>query len=200
MVALANAVETVAGSHNPGIRARTLQVFAEILEHRGVFRRDSGEVIEGLVDAGDQAGGGHVVAQDSPIDDLGEESRLRNEFAHQVRNVFLTFRRKRLLVPRPAAERDDHDFSLLAGASARAIALGRSKALPSARPAAVRRKSRRLQASCRASSRGPDAAAAARPLAVCNEKCVMTQIVLRCGRERPRSCWPLHERGRSRLH
>ena len=90
MVALANPVKTVAGSHNPRIGARAPQVFAEVLEYRRMLRRDRGKVIEGLVNSGDQAGGRHVVAEDSPIDHLGKESRLRDEFAHQVRNVLLS--------------------------------------------------------------------------------------------------------------
>ena len=49
-------------------------------------------------------------------------------------------------------------FLFLRVVAARAIALGPSSALPSASPAAVRRNSRRLQASCRASSRGLEAA------------------------------------------
>ena len=166
MAAFSNPVESVAGSHDPRIRAGPLQVFAEIFEDGRVGGRNGGKVVEGLVHPGDQAGGGHIVAEDSPIDHLSEEGRLRDEFAHQVRDVFLPLGRKRLLVARSAAERDDHYFSLLALVAARAIALGASIALPSARPAAVRRNSRRLQASCRASSRGLEAAAAARSLAV----------------------------------
>ena len=113
MIALANPVETVAGSHNPRIRRRPPQVLAEIFEYRGMFRWDRCEVIKGLVNPGDQAGGRHVVAKNSAIDHLGEERGLRNQFTHQVRNVLLTFGSERFLVARSTAESDDHDFSFL---------------------------------------------------------------------------------------
>ena len=76
-----------------------------------------------LVNAGGKTGGRHVVAQNSPIHHLREERDLRDEFAHQMRDVFLTFRRKSLLIACSAAKRDDHNFSFWRGeASARAHA------------------------------------------------------------------------------
>src|SRR6266550_1673823 len=64
-------------------------------------------------------------------------------------------------------------FRLLVEIPARAIRLEGSRELPSATPAALRKNSRRLQASCRASSWGADALVAARrarSLAVCSEQ------------------------------
>jgi hypothetical protein len=52
------------------------------------------------------------VAQDSPIHHLREEGRLRDEFAHQVWDIFLSFGRKRFLVARATAERDDYYLPL----------------------------------------------------------------------------------------
>ncbi len=52
--------------------------------------------------------------KNSSIDHLREESRLWNKFAHQMRNVFLTFGSERLLVACSAAEGDHYNFSLLA--------------------------------------------------------------------------------------
>ena len=75
-----------------------------------MFRRHRGEVVEGLVHAGGQAGGGHIVAENSAIDYLGEEGGLRNQFPHQVRNIFLTFGREGFLIARAAAEGDDNQL------------------------------------------------------------------------------------------
>jgi len=68
-----------------------------------------------------------------------------------VRNVFLSLGSKRLLIARATTERDDDNFSLFGGMPARATGL-RSSVLPKAMAAPVRKNSRRLQASWRASS------------------------------------------------
>ena len=124
-------------------RFRSLRKYSNTV---GCSRRNRGKVIEGLVNTGDQAGGCHVVAQNSPVDHLGEKSRLRNQFAHQVRNILLAFRRKCLLIAGPAAERDDHHFSLFSGCDRSGHrAWTQQRARPKSVPAAFRRKSRRLQ-------------------------------------------------------
>src|SRR6185437_16365369 len=112
--AFSNPVESVAGSHYPRIRAGTLQVFSEVFEDGRVGWGDGGKVVKSLVHPSDQAGGGDIMAEDSPVDHLSEEGRLRDEFAHKVRDVFLPLRCKRLLVARAAAKGDHHYFSLLA--------------------------------------------------------------------------------------
>ena len=112
VAALSDAIEPVAGSNDPSIRGRALQVLAEILENRGVFGGEGRKVVDCLVDARCQTGSGHVVAEDSTIRHLGEEGRLRNEIADEVRDVFLPFRSERFLISRPAAERDYDCFSL----------------------------------------------------------------------------------------
>jgi len=51
------------------------------------------------------------VTQNSAIHDLREESGLRDEFAHHVRNILLPFRRERFLIAGATTKCDDHDFS-----------------------------------------------------------------------------------------
>ena len=51
------------------------------------------------------------MTQNSTIHDLGEKSGLRDEFAHQMRNVFLTLGRKCFLIACSTTEGDDHNFS-----------------------------------------------------------------------------------------
>src|SRR6267378_1397128 len=75
-------VESIAGSNHPCVRRRALQVLAEVLEHRRVFRRERRKIVDRLVDASGQACGRHVVTQDSPVHHLREEGRLRDKFAH----------------------------------------------------------------------------------------------------------------------
>ena len=53
------------------------------------------------------------MAEDSSVDQLREESSLRNELAHQVRDILLTFGRKCLLVSRTAPEGDHYDLALV---------------------------------------------------------------------------------------
>ena len=140
MVAFANAVETIAGRDHPGIGRRAPQVFAEIFEHRWMFGGTAAKLLTVSYTPGGKAGGGDVVAQDSPVHDLREEGRLRNEFAHQVRNVLLTFRREGLLVARSAAESDHDNFPFSCG-GARPKPAGRTSSVPPrAIPAAVAQK------------------------------------------------------------
>ena len=56
-----------------GGRLRSLRKYSKTV---GMIGRDGGKVVEGLVDAGGQAGGGDIVAQDSLVHDLGEEAAL----------------------------------------------------------------------------------------------------------------------------
>src|SRR5215472_3488186 len=115
IAAFTDAIEAVARGNDPGIGSRTPQVFAEILEHGGIFRRKGSEIVYGLVRAGGKASGGDVMPQDSAINHLGEEARLRNELAHEMRNVFLAFGRKVFLIASASAKSDDDNFSLLGG-------------------------------------------------------------------------------------
>ena len=108
MGAFADAREAVAGRDDPGVRGGTLQVFAEIFEDSGIVGRNGGEVIERFIDAGGDAGGGDVVAENAFIDDVGEEGGLRDEFVQQVRDVLLAIGHEGFVVARAAAE-GDHD-------------------------------------------------------------------------------------------
>src|SRR5205807_10173524 len=108
VAALADAIKSITGSNDPRVRSRPLQCFPKVLEYRGRFRGERRKVIYGFVDTRRQACGSNVVPEYSPVDHLGEKRRLRDELAHQVGNVFLTFRRKSLLIARPAAEGDHH--------------------------------------------------------------------------------------------
>src|SRR5579859_509575 len=55
------------------------------------------------------------MAENSLVGDVGEETRLRSQFAEHVGNVFLSLGRECFLVARAAAKRDDDDFPLFAG-------------------------------------------------------------------------------------
>src|SRR5712692_5445875 len=128
IIALPYAIETVARSHYPGVRGRPLQIFAKILENGGVFRRQRSKIVDRLVDPGSQAGRSDVVPQNPAIHHLRKKSRLRNQLPHQVRNILLPLRRKRLLIPRPAPKRDDDNLLLLAGNSRQCSASSHSDA------------------------------------------------------------------------
>src|SRR5437016_13048630 len=112
VAAFSNAIETVAGSDDPGIGGGALQVLSEIVEDGRMFRGKGGKIDDRFVDTSRQAGGCDVVAEDSAIDHLREKGGLRDEFAHEVRNVFLAFGSEGFLVARAAAEGDDDHFSL----------------------------------------------------------------------------------------
>src|SRR6266404_4040591 len=115
IVAFSYTIETVAGRDDPRVGRRTLQVFAEIFEDGGVFWRKGSEIVDGLVDAGGEACGRDVMAQDSAIYYLCEKGGLRNQLSHQVRDILLPLGGKRLLIARTAAKRNDDNCSLLGG-------------------------------------------------------------------------------------
>ncbi len=117
MIAAADAIETVAGSDNPGILSGALEILAKVFKDGGMLRRKRGEIVDGFIDASGKAGGGHIVAEDAAIDDLREERGLRNEFADQVRNIFLTFGSEGFLVARSATEGYDDDFAFFGSES-----------------------------------------------------------------------------------
>src|SRR6266852_7825222 len=79
VIAFADAVETVAGSHNPSIRRRTLQVSAEIFKNGGMFRWKRSEIVDRLVDSRGETGRCHVMPQNSAIHDLGKKGGLRDQ-------------------------------------------------------------------------------------------------------------------------
>src|SRR5690349_6459449 len=118
VAAFSNAIEPVAGSDDPGIGSGTLQVLAEILKHRRMFRREGSKIVDGLIYAGCEAGGRDVVAQDSAVDHLREEGGLRDELPHKVWDVLLAFGSKGFLVACTTAK-GDHDHFALAGRNAR---------------------------------------------------------------------------------
>ena len=115
VAACANAIEPIAGSDDPRVRSGALQVLSKVLKYRGVFGRYGSKVVDCFIYAGCDTCGGHVVAKDSSVHDLREKSGLRNEFANQVRDVFLPFRREGFLISRAASESDDDYFPLLRG-------------------------------------------------------------------------------------
>src|ERR1700693_5369340 len=82
VTALANPVETVAGSDRPSVRCGTVQVLAEVFKHGGMFRRDCGKVVERCVGSGSETCGCDVVSENAAIHNLGEEGGLRNHLAH----------------------------------------------------------------------------------------------------------------------
>ena len=125
MTALPDAVKAVAGRDDPGIRRRPLQILTEVFEHRGRLRGNRSEIVERFINAGRQAGSRYVVAQDSMIDHLRKETRLRDQVAHQVRDVFLPLDHEGFLIASSAAEGDDHYFSL--GSRRRSPCPGRAK-------------------------------------------------------------------------
>src|SRR4029077_19814221 len=88
-------------------------ILAKIFKNGRMLRRKRSKIIDRLVDPGCQTGRGHVVPQNSPIYHLRKKRRLRNQLPHQVRNVFLPLRRKRLLIPRASAKRDDNHLPSL---------------------------------------------------------------------------------------
>src|SRR4029077_13676638 len=112
MTAFTNPIETVARSDHPRIRRWTLQILAKVLKDRWRRWGHGGKVIESFVYAGRQTGSRDIVAEDSVIYNLREKSRLRSEFAHRVRNIFLSLRRERLLIAGPTAEGNHYDFLL----------------------------------------------------------------------------------------
>src|SRR5258708_3935285 len=115
VAAFSNAIEAVARGDDPSIGGGALQILPEIFEDGRVFGGKGSKVVDGLIDASCQAGGGYVVAEDSAIHNLSEKGRLRNEFAHEVGNVFLTLGSESFLIARAAAEGDHYYFSFADG-------------------------------------------------------------------------------------
>src|SRR5438105_320592 len=118
VAAFSNAIEPVAGSDDPGIGGGTFQVLTEIFEDGRVLRGKGSKVVDGLIYAGCQAGGCNVVAQDSAVDHLREESGLGDELPHEVWDVFLSFGSEGFLVACTTAK-GDHDHFALASRDAR---------------------------------------------------------------------------------
>src|SRR5579872_2903887 len=111
IVALADAIEAVAGRDDPRIVRRALEIFAEIFKDGRIVGRDGCEIVERLVGSGGEARRCDVVAENSAIDDLGEEGSLRNHLPHHVRDVFLTLGGEGFLIARAATEGDDDNFA-----------------------------------------------------------------------------------------
>ena len=111
IAAFADAIETVAGSDDPGVGGGAFEIFAEIFEDSGRVWGDRGEIVEGFIGAGGEAGGGDIVAEDAAVDDLREEGRLRDKLLHQVGDIFLSFGSEGFLIAGAAAKGDDDDFS-----------------------------------------------------------------------------------------
>src|SRR6266853_6181926 len=110
VTALADAVESVAGSDNPGIRRGAFQILAKILENGRRLWRLRRKVIECFINAGSKARCRNIMAEDAMIHHLCEEARLRNQLVHQVRNILLPFRRKRFLIPRASTKSNNDHF------------------------------------------------------------------------------------------
>jgi len=157
VAAFSDAIEPVAGGDDPCVGGGALQVLAEVLECRGVFRGKGSKVVDRFIDAGCQACGCHIVAQDSPIHHLREESRLRMSSRIRCGMFSCPSGAKVSWSRAPPPKVMTTTFRLLVEIPVRAIRLEGSRELPSATPAALRKNSRRLQASCRASSWGADA-------------------------------------------
>src|SRR6266478_5808342 len=115
VIAFSNAVETVARCDDPGVGGRAFQIFAEIFENGGMLRRERSEIVDRLIDARSEAGGRDVMSEDSAVHHLRKKRGLRDQLSHQMRNIFLPLRRKRLLIPRTPAEGDDNDLPFLRG-------------------------------------------------------------------------------------
>jgi len=92
-----------------------MQVFAKVLKHGWMAGGHRGEVVEGLVDSGSQAGGGDVVAEDTLVHYLGEETRLRDELVEQVGNILLSLGGEGFLIASASAKSDDDGFSSFCG-------------------------------------------------------------------------------------
>src|SRR2546429_796049 len=118
MAAFSNAIEPVAGSDDPSIGGGTFQGLTEIFEDGRMLRGKRSKVVDGLIYAGCQAGGCHVVPQDSAVHHLREEGGLGDELPHKVWNVLLAFGSEGFLVACTTAK-GNHDHFALAGRDAR---------------------------------------------------------------------------------
>src|SRR5580704_550314 len=111
MAALADSIETIAGRNHPGIRRRTLQIFAEIFEHGGRLGRYRCEIVEGLVSAGSKACRSYVMTENPPVHDLCKEAGARYQLAHHMWDVLLPLLHERFLIASSATEGDNYNFS-----------------------------------------------------------------------------------------
>src|SRR3954469_7642100 len=84
VAAFANSVESIAGCDHPRIGRWAPQLFTEIFEHGGVFRRQRGKIVKGLIRSGRQTRGSNVVAKNAVVHYLRKEAGLRNQFPHHV--------------------------------------------------------------------------------------------------------------------
>src|SRR6202041_2439956 len=89
--------------------------FAKVFEDCWMAGRHCGKVIEGFVHSGGQAGSGDVVAEDTLIHYLGEETRLRDELVEQVRNILLPLGGEGFLIASTSTKSDDDGLSLFCG-------------------------------------------------------------------------------------
>src|SRR5271168_1796916 len=140
VAALSNAIKSIAGGYDPGIRGRALQILAKVFKRRGMFRGQGSKVIQGFVDACGQTGRGHIMAENSAIDDLRKESGLRDQLADQMWNILLTFRRKSLLIPGAASKSDDHHFSLFERQVQVSKGMGRKQSASEGEPGSAAKK------------------------------------------------------------
>ena len=101
-------LEAIAGRDDPGIIHGPAEAATEIFEDGGIAGGLCDEVVEGLVAAGDDAGGRDVVSEDAAVHYLGKERPLRDELAEQVRDVLLAFEREGLLIAGASAEGDKY--------------------------------------------------------------------------------------------
>src|SRR6266550_1924401 len=113
ILALANAVEPIAGGDHPCAGGGTIQILAKILEYCGMFGWNCRKVIECFIDASRQACGRHVMAQYPLIHHLSKETRLGSQLLEHKRNIFLSFGGERLLIPSSSAKGNDNDLPLL---------------------------------------------------------------------------------------
>src|ERR1700733_13572414 len=108
MTAEADLLETVAGRDDPRVIHGACEAAAKVFEDGWIAGGLRDEVVECLIAAGDDAGGGYVMAKDAAVHYLREECPLRNEFTQKVWNVLLTFESEGLLIACAAAEGDDN--------------------------------------------------------------------------------------------
>src|SRR5258708_29575960 len=76
MIALPDAIETVARSHYPGVRGRPFQIFAKVLENGGMLRWKRSNIVDPLLDPCTQTAGSRPAPPGSPIHDLSQKGRL----------------------------------------------------------------------------------------------------------------------------
>src|SRR6266404_3661827 len=114
MIAFADAVESITGCDNPGIGGGAFQIFPIVFKDRWIFWRKRGEIVDGRVDTCCEAGGRDIVAKNPAIHNLCEKSRLRDQLAHELRDIFLPLRSEGFLVAGAASKSDYYDL-LFAG-------------------------------------------------------------------------------------